>query len=95
MDAGWTADDRPSKRIRVSGESDRLTELNERLSMMCRALVELTVVVETLAEMVAASNIAAARDFLTSDEMDDVGTQMQAHLLSVRDTLQQANRPRH
>ena len=63
--------------------------------MMCRALVELTVVVETLAEMVAASNIAAARDFLTSDEMDDVGTQMQAHLLSVRDTLQQANRPRH
>jgi hypothetical protein len=79
----------------VSGDSERLTDLNERLSLLCRALVELTVVVETLAEMVAASNIAAARDFLTSDDMDDVGTQMKAHLLGVRDTLQQANRPRH
>ena len=79
----------------VTGDSERLAELNERLSVMCRAVIELTVVVETLAEMVAASNIAAARDFLTSDDMDDVGTQMQAHLLSVRDALQQANRSRH
>lgn len=78
----------------MPGDAERLAELNERLSVMCRAVVELTVVVETLAEMVAASNIAAARDFLTSDEMDDVGTEMQAHLLSVRDTLQQVNRPR-
>ena len=79
----------------VTGDSERLAEMNERLSVLCRAVIELTVVVETLAEMVAASNIAAARDFLTSDDMDDVGTQMQAHLLSVRDALQHANRPRH
>ena len=60
--------------------------------MLGRALLELTVVVETLAQMIAASNIAAARDMLTPDEMDDVGTQMQAHLVSVRDAVQQANR---
>lgn len=79
----------------VNGDPDRLAQLNDRVSMMCRALLELTVVVETLAEMVAASNIAAARDLLTPDEMDDVGTQMQAHLIGVRDALQQANRPLH
>ena len=84
-----------SKSIEVTGEPDRLSELSERLSTLCRALAELTVVVETLAEMVSASNIAAARDFLTSDDMDDVSTQMTAHLLGVRDALQQANRPRH
>ena len=72
-----------------------MADVSERLAVLCRALQELSVVVETLAEMVAASNIAAARDFLTSDYMDDVGTQMQAHLLSVRDALQHANRPRH
>jgi hypothetical protein len=84
-----------SKSIGMTGESDRLSELSERLSTLCRAVSELTVVVEMLAEMVSASNIAAARDFLTSDEMDDVGTEMQAHLLGVRDALQQAKRPRH
>lgn len=63
--------------------------------MVCRTLLELTVVVETLAEMIAASNIAAARDLLTSDDMDDVGTQMQVHLVSVRNALQQLNRPLH
>lgn len=76
-------------------DADRLSELSGRLSTVCRALLELTVVVETLAEMVAASNIAAARDLLTSDEMDDVGTQMHVHLLRIRDALQQANRPLH
>ena len=55
-------------------------------------MLELTVVVETLSEMIAASNIAAARDMLTSDEMDDVATQMKVHLVGVRDALQQANR---
>lgn len=79
----------------MTGDPDRISELSERLSTLCRALSELTVVVETLAEMVGASNIAAARDFLTPDAMDDVGTQMQAHLFGVRDALQQANRPRH
>ena len=79
----------------MNGDGERLTELGERLSILCRAMLELTVVVETLAEMVAASNIAAARDYLTSDVMDDVGTQMKAHLVGVRDALQQANRPRH
>jgi hypothetical protein len=79
----------------VNRDPDRLAELNERLSMVCRTLLELTVVVETLAEMIAASNIAAARDLLTSDDMDDVGTQMQVHLVSVRDALQQLNRPLH
>lgn len=79
----------------MNGDWDRLTELNERLAVMCRAMSELSVVVETLAEMVAASNMAAARDMLTPDEMDDVNTQMKAHLLGVRDALQQVNHPRH
>jgi hypothetical protein len=77
----------------VSQDIDRVAELSERLSTVCRAMLELTVVVETLAEMVAASNLAAARDMLTADERDDVGTQMKAHLLSVRDTLHLASRP--
>ncbi|HWE57540.1 MAG TPA: hypothetical protein VG435_18690 [Acidimicrobiales bacterium] len=79
----------------MTNDSDRLIDLSERLSATCRALLELTVVVETLAEMVSASNIAAARDLLTSPEMDDVNTQMRTHLLGVRDALQHANRPRH
>jgi hypothetical protein len=77
----------------VNGDSDRLTQLSDRVSLVCRALLELTVVVETLADMIAASNIAAARDLLSPNEMDDVGTQMRAHLIGVRDTLQQVNRP--
>jgi hypothetical protein len=79
----------------VNRDPDGLTELSQRLSLLCRAVLELTVVVETLAEMIAASNIAAARDLLTPDAMDDVGTEMQVHLVSVRDVLQQANRPLH
>lgn len=79
----------------MNGDSERLTQLGDRVSLLCRALLELTVVVETLAEMIAASNIAAARDLLTPNEMDDVGTEMRAHLIRVRDTLQQANRPTH
>jgi hypothetical protein len=79
----------------MSDNPDKLAEINERLSAVCRAMLQLTVVVETLAEMVAASNIAAARDMLTSNEMDDVGTKMKVHLLGVRDALQQATRPRH
>ena len=59
---------------------------------MHRAMVELTVVVETLSEMVSASNIAAARDMLTPDEMDDVATELRTHLIGVRDALQQAGR---
>lgn len=78
----------------MSADADRFADISERLATVCRALTELTVVVETLAEMVAASNIAAARDMLTPDEMDDVGTQMKVHLLGVRDTVQQASRPR-
>lgn len=79
----------------MNGDSDRLTELSERLSVVCRALLELTVVVETIADMVGASNLAAARDLLTPDEMDDVGTQMRVHLVSVRDAVQQASRPHY
>ena len=45
----------------MSQDSDRLSDLTERLSTVRRALLELTVVVETLAEMVAASNLATAR----------------------------------
>ena len=78
----------------MSGDSDKLTDISERLLALHRALLELTVVVETIAEMVSASNIAAARDLLTSDDMDDVGTQMRTHLIGVRDALQQAARPR-
>lgn len=79
----------------MNRDADRLTDLSERLSVVCRALLELTVVVETLADMVAASNLAVARDLLSPDEMDDVGTQMHVHLVSVRDALQQASRPGH
>jgi predicted homoserine dehydrogenase-like protein len=78
----------------VTAEGERITELSERLSTLSRAVLELTVVVETLAEIVAASNLAAARDMLTGDELDDVGTEMKVHLVSVRDAVQQASRPR-
>lgn len=78
----------------MTAEGERITELNERLSTLSRAVLELTVVVETLAEIVAASNLAAARDMLTGDELDDVGTEMKVHLVSVRDAVQQASRPR-
>jgi hypothetical protein len=77
----------------VNHDIDRITELSERLSTVCRAMLELTVVVETLADMVAASNLAAAHDMLTADERDDVGTHMKVHLVNVRDALHLANRP--
>ena len=79
----------------MTGETERIADLNERLATLSRAVGELTVVVETLAEIVAASNLAAARDMLTADELDDVGTEMKVHLVSVRDAIQQANRPRY
>ena len=72
---------------------DSLTDLNERVTALRRALLELTLVVETLADMIAASPIAAARDLLTSDTADDVATQMREHLLNTREALHQANRP--
>ena len=72
---------------------DSLTDLNERITALRRALLELTFVVETLADMIAASPIAAARDLLTSETADDVGTQMREHLLNTREALHQANRP--
>ena len=78
----------------MTAEAERIIELNERLSTLCRAVLELTVVVETLAEIVAASNLAAAHDMLTGDELDDVGTEMKVHLVSVRDAVQQASRIR-
>jgi hypothetical protein len=72
---------------------DGLADLNERLGALRRAVFELTGVVETLSEMIAASGIAAARDLLSSEEADDVATQMKEHLLNARDALHQANRP--
>ena len=72
---------------------DGLADLNERLGALRRAVFELTGVVETLSEMIAASGIAAARDLLSSEEADDVATQIKEHLLNVRDALHQANRP--
>jgi VIT1/CCC1 family predicted Fe2+/Mn2+ transporter len=72
---------------------DGLADLNERFASLRRAVSEVTLVVEALAEMVSASGMAAARDLLTSNEADDVATQMKAHLLNARDALHQANRP--
>ena len=72
---------------------DGLTDLNERFAALRRATSEVTLVVEALAEMIAASGMAAARDLLTPDEADDVATQMKVHLLNAKDALHQANRP--
>ena len=72
---------------------DALADLNERFSALRRAVSEVTLVVETLSEMISASGIAAARDLLAPDEADDVATQLKEHLLNARDALHQANRP--
>lgn len=72
---------------------DGLADLNERFGSLRRAIFEVTLVVEAMAEMISASGMAAARDLLTSDEADDVATQMKEHLLNARDALHQANRP--
>jgi uncharacterized protein (DUF2267 family) len=72
---------------------DGLADLNERFGALRRAVSELTLVVETLADMIAASGIAAARDLLAPEEADDVATQLKEHLLNARDALHQANRP--
>lgn len=72
---------------------DRLADLNERLGALRRAVFEVTLVVETLSEMISASAIAAARDLLTPDESDDVATQLKEHLVNARDALHQASRP--
>jgi hypothetical protein len=71
---------------------DGMADLNERFAALRRAVFELTLVVETLSEMISGSGIAAARDLLTSDEADDVATQMKEHLLNARDALHQASR---
>ncbi|HEX4862428.1 MAG TPA: hypothetical protein VFV02_00050 [Acidimicrobiales bacterium] len=70
-----------------------MNDLSERLTALRRAVSELTLVVETIAEMVAASGIAAARDLLSSEVADDVATQMREHILIAKDALHQANRP--
>lgn len=72
---------------------DGMNDLAERLTALRRAVSELTLVVETIAEMVAASGIAAARDLLTSEVADDVATQMREHILIAKDALHQSNRP--
>lgn len=72
---------------------DGKADLNERFAALRRAVLEVTLVVETLSEMVSASSIAAARDLLARDEADDVATQMKEHLLNAREALHQANRP--
>lgn len=72
---------------------DGLTDLNERFGALRRAVFEVTLVVETLSEMVSASALAAARDLLTSEEADDVATQLKDHLLKARDALHHASRP--
>lgn len=70
-----------------------MAELNERLGALRRAVFEVTLVVETLSEMISASGLAAARDLMTPDEADDVATQLKEHLLKARAALHQANRP--
>lgn len=72
---------------------DGTTDLTERVNTLRRAVFELTLIVETLADMVAASGIGAAKDLLSSDTADDVATQMREHILTVKDALHQANRP--
>lgn len=72
---------------------DGVNDLSDRLTALRRAVSELTLVVETIAEMVAASGIAAAKDLLSSEEADDVATQMREHILIAKDALHQSNRP--
>ena len=72
---------------------DGLNDLSERVAALRRAVSELTLVVETLAEMVAASGIAAARDLLSAEAADDVATQMREHILIAKEALHQSNRP--
>jgi hypothetical protein len=72
---------------------DGLADLNERFGALRRAVFEVTLVVETLSEMISASGIAAARDLLTPNEADDVATQLHEHLLNARVALHLANRP--
>ena len=69
------------------------SELVERVTALRRAVFELTLIVETLADMVAGSGIGAAKDLLSSETADDVATQMREHILVVKDALHQANRP--
>lgn len=66
---------------------DGLADRDERFGALRRAVLEVTLVVETLSEMIAASGIAAARDLLTSNDADDVATQMREHLLNAREAL--------
>lgn len=68
-------------------------DLTERVNALRRAVSELSLIVETLADMVAASGIGAAKDLLSSETADDVATQMREHILVVKDLLHQANRP--
>ena len=70
-----------------------MNDLSDRLTALRRAVSELTLVVETIAEMVAASGIAAARDLLSPEEADDVATQMREHILIAKEALHQSNRP--
>lgn len=70
-----------------------MNDLSDRLTALRRAVFELTLVVETIAEMVAASGIAAARDLLSSEAADDVATQMREHILIAKEALHQSNRP--
>lgn len=72
---------------------DGPVDLNERFAALRRAVSEVALVVETLSEMIAASGIAAARDLLSSEEADDVATQMKEHLVNAREALHQASRP--
>lgn len=67
-------------------------DLTERLNALRRAVLELTLVVETLGDMVAGSGIGAAKDMLSSDAADDVATQIKEHILVVKDALHQVNR---
>ncbi len=67
-------------------------DLNDRVNALRRAVLELTLVVETLGDMVAGSGIGAAKDLLSSDTADDVATQIKEHILMVKDALHQVNR---
>jgi hypothetical protein len=72
---------------------EEITDLTERLNALRRAVFELALIVETLADMVAASGLGAAKDLMSSETADDVATQMREHILVVKDALHQANRP--
>jgi hypothetical protein len=70
-----------------------IADLTERVTALRRAVWELTLIVETLADMVAGSGIGAAKDLMSSDAADDVATQMREHILVAKDALHHANRP--